>query len=258
MVIIGLVMGGILVGRNLVEAAGIKAQIDQIIKYEVAVNTFRGKYGYLPGDIPDPAASQFGFVSRGIYAGTGDGNGVIEGLWNYSAGTNSPNRNAAGETILFWRDLSTAHLIEDTFNTATATVIPTITTAQLPLYFPASKFGGGYITAYGYHNFSFGVARLTGSSIGNANCASSNWCYNLFSVAQMYAIDSKMDDGLPASGKITAGGSFSYVSPTQTNAQAPASGTCADNGNVGGKVMTYSVTYPGNGLNCYFSYYSNN
>src|ERR1700722_13612838 len=78
LVIIGLIIGGVLVGRELISAAQIRAQISQIEKYNSAANTFRGKYGYLPGDIPDPAAKQYGFATRGTLAGEGDGNGVIE------------------------------------------------------------------------------------------------------------------------------------------------------------------------------------
>ena len=65
LVIIGLIIGGVLVGRDLISAAGVRAQISQIEKYQSAVNTFRGKYGYLPGDISDPTAQQYGFAARG-------------------------------------------------------------------------------------------------------------------------------------------------------------------------------------------------
>ena len=45
LVIIGLIIGGVLVGRDLIAAAQVRAQISQIEKYQTAVNTFRGKYG---------------------------------------------------------------------------------------------------------------------------------------------------------------------------------------------------------------------
>src|SRR5579871_3923101 len=82
LVIIGLIVGGILTGRDLIDAAAQRAQIAQIEKYNTAVNTFRIKYGYLPGDIPDPYASNFGFQARGSVSGEGDGNGIIEGINN--------------------------------------------------------------------------------------------------------------------------------------------------------------------------------
>lgn len=80
LVIIGLIVGGVLVGQDLIRAAAVRGQISQIEKYKTAANTFLGKYGYLPGDIKDPDASNFGFPPRGQYAGEGDGNGIVEGV----------------------------------------------------------------------------------------------------------------------------------------------------------------------------------
>jgi type II secretory pathway pseudopilin PulG len=114
LVVIVLVVGGILVGKNLIDAAGIRAQIFQIEKYNQAANTFKGKYGYLPGDIPNPDATRFGFLSRGTQAGQGDGNGIIQG---YGDGELS-GAIQAGEPVMFWVDLSTANMVDGTFNTA--------------------------------------------------------------------------------------------------------------------------------------------
>ena len=69
LVIIGLIVGGVLVGQDLIRAAAVRAQVSQMEKYNSAVNTFREKTGYLPGDIPDPTASEFGFQARGPWAG---------------------------------------------------------------------------------------------------------------------------------------------------------------------------------------------
>lgn len=80
LVIIGLIIGGILTGQDLINAASIRAQTSQIEKYQTAVHTFQNKYGYLPGDIPNPYASNFGFQTRGTIEGEGDGNGIIEGI----------------------------------------------------------------------------------------------------------------------------------------------------------------------------------
>lgn len=48
LVIIGLIVCGVLVGQGLIRAPGVRAAITQIEKYNTAVNTFVGKYGYLP------------------------------------------------------------------------------------------------------------------------------------------------------------------------------------------------------------------
>src|ERR1700691_433072 len=79
LVIIGLIVGGVLVGQDLIRAAEVRAQISQIEKYNTAVNTFRDKYNALPGDLPPTVPTQFGFAARAGTAGRGDGNGIIEG-----------------------------------------------------------------------------------------------------------------------------------------------------------------------------------
>ena len=72
LVIIGLIVGGVLVGQNLIAAATVRAQITQIEKYNQAVNTFYGKYQALPGDMNVATASQYGFTV-GVDCTTGTG-----------------------------------------------------------------------------------------------------------------------------------------------------------------------------------------
>src|ERR1035438_3595333 len=98
LVIIGLIVGGVLVGQNLINAAAVRAQISQIEKYNSAVNTFRGKYDALPGDISAAAAAQFGFVARSGTTGRGDGNGIVQG----HNGNVAVGWYQVGETLLFW------------------------------------------------------------------------------------------------------------------------------------------------------------
>ena len=64
LVVVALIIGGVLVGQDLIRAAGVRSQITQIEKYQTAANTFRGKYGALPGDMNAATASQFGFPAR--------------------------------------------------------------------------------------------------------------------------------------------------------------------------------------------------
>jgi len=167
-VIIGLVIGGVLVGRDLIDAAAIRSQISQIEKYKTAARTFQVKYGYLPGDIPDPYATQFGFLQRAsslvspAYSGGGDGNGVIEaynasGFICNAGGVNQcGNFGILGELMLFWADLSKAGLIEGNFNSFSLIAVQWPVPAlildatsnkiqQVKTYFSAAKIGYGYI-----------------------------------------------------------------------------------------------------------------
>src|SRR5271155_2823005 len=100
LVIIGLIVGGVLVGQDLIRAAEVRATIAQIEKYNTAVNTFRGKYNALPGDMNAATATAFNFTARGAFAGEGDGNGVIEGISANATGDNNGFLQS-GETTMF-------------------------------------------------------------------------------------------------------------------------------------------------------------
>jgi prepilin-type N-terminal cleavage/methylation domain-containing protein len=278
LVIIGLIIGGVLVGRDLMNVATIRAQISQIEKYQMAVNTFRGKYGYLPGDIPDPTATQYGFQTRGAAAGQGDGNGIIEG--SIGVGNNSGVAEPEGETGAFWVDLSTALLIGGNFTTTGPTIVTpaSVTGAQLALYFPQAKIGqGSYVyvwsngapraggTDLGYDgdNNYFGISAITQILGGATNIIVS---HAGISVAQAYAIDTKVDDGLPQSGKVLAMynswdapsccaafgiGNGSFETSYDGAPVTPSATTCFDNGNQGWTTNHYSMSQNGGaGINC--------
>lgn len=197
LVIIGLIVGGVLVGQNLISAAAVRAQITQIEKFNAAVNSFRGKYdNYLPGDMTQAEASRFGLTTRTGQPGQGDGNGLIEGP-NGAQDTTQ----GGGETGLFWMDLSTTHLIEGSFSSAVATSAPDMTATTVALYMPVAKLGAGnYVYAYDDsvgQNW-FGFSSVTSASSGVIYSAAG------ISVSQAYKIDGKIDDGFPASGNVQA------------------------------------------------------
>lgn len=68
LVIIGLIVGGVLVGRDLIKAAQIRSQISQLQQVNASVNTFRLKYNCLPGDCRNAT----GILSN-VVNGNGDG-----------------------------------------------------------------------------------------------------------------------------------------------------------------------------------------
>jgi prepilin-type N-terminal cleavage/methylation domain-containing protein len=278
LVIIGLIVGGVLVGQNLISASGVRATITQIEKYNTATNTFRGKYGYLPGDIKDPDASMFGFAARGQYAGEGDGNGVLEGT-NLPA---SPNTNygtfeTTGETAMFWVDLSTSHLIDGGFSFAQSAVLPSSSALTVDKLLPTAKMGqGNYIYVYsggpqithaanGGNNLNyFGLSAVGGiTQTGPLNSSPG------LSVRQAFDIDKKVDDGLPQSGRVTSlyvdynslwqlpqwAGAGGVTGAPYTTATPGSATSCFDNGSVAGNVQQYSLTQSnGNGVNCALSF----
>jgi len=198
LVIIGLIVGGVLVGESLIAAAAVRATISQIEKYNQVANTFFGKYGYLPGDIPAGPAAQFGFAARGTLPGQGDGNGLIQG--NNCAGSVSGLNQAGGETVMFWEDLSTAGLIEGGFDTYSGW---SCTASLTNLYYPQAKLGSYFIFAMGLNGinyFHFG-ATYTGYGGGPGQLAGG---LTDMTVSQAYSIDTKTDDGFPQTGRVTA------------------------------------------------------
>jgi len=276
LVIVGLITGGVLVGQDLISAAATRAQISQIEKYQTAVNTFRGKYGYLPGDIPDPYASQYGFQARGSLPGEGDGNGVIEGVYQNIGGNNGLDE-MIGETVMFWVDLSTAQLIDGGFNTASPQVFTESSSTPINAFFPQAKIGvGNYLYAWsgGINSYTtsdernyFGLSAIS-SFCQDCEAASSFNSAAGLTVAQAYNIDKKIDDGLPQSGRVTAmfittgalwaaanTGYYTQTGAAPGTAAQPTNLTCYDNGNNASASMQYSVSQNlGMGINCALSF----
>jgi prepilin-type N-terminal cleavage/methylation domain-containing protein len=268
LVVIGLIVGGILVGQSLISAAGVRATVSQIEKYNTAANTFREKYGYLPGDIPAVPAAQFGFIARGTGPGQGDGNGLIEGGGGSNYGGTG---GGSGEQLVFWVDLSTAGLISGGFSAANFSSSPGTTTIINP-YLPQAQLGGGnyiYVVSGGWGDTSgtasngvnyFGLSAAN-KFAGTGSCTSCLAGANGLTVAQAAAIDAKLDDGMPFTGNVLAAyisnnewiwpGAAAQQPPPNYIAIVPGASTCFDNGDNSSNTMHYSVEVSnGANVNC--------
>jgi len=224
LVIIGLIVGGILVGQDLIKAAEIRATVAQVEKYNAAVNTFRTKYNAIPGDITSAQAVAFGLYSETTLAGTAghqDGNGLIEG--GAAAGT-----NPVGETISFWRHMTDANIVDGNFGTS-ATALPVVTTGvvtgtvtspsqSLP---PTKTTPNNYFVVYAASGINYyqllPVATLTTGpayTYGNVGVTP----------VQAYNMDIKLDDGMPNTGVVQAKG----IASVNGNASFTAASTAAN------------------------------
>lgn len=76
LVVIGLLIGGILKGRELVDNAKVTKTIRELREYEAAVASFQGAYETLPGDMMDPG-DRLPDCADGTCDYGGDGNGKI-------------------------------------------------------------------------------------------------------------------------------------------------------------------------------------
>ncbi len=199
LVIIGLIVGGVLAGQDMIRAAEIRSTIAQLEKYNTAVNTFRDKYGNIPGDILSSDATKFGFTARSGAANRGDGDRQVEAL--------PANPMYLGhETALFWRDLSQVSLIDNGFVTATDALV-TAAAGTIDTYLPPANIGlGHYITIHSSagRNY-FQLSRVISIAAGAYTLE------NAMTPQTAFNIDKKIDDGQPLNGSAQAAWSASAL-----------------------------------------------
>lgn len=111
LVIIGLLLGGVLKGQELINSAKVKNMANDFRNIQVYVYSYQDKFRALPGD--DKAAIQHVTATK-----NGNGNGVIEGVW-------SANSTADTESFNFWQHIRLAGLATGSTVTSDATYSPT-------------------------------------------------------------------------------------------------------------------------------------
>ena len=110
LVIIGLMLGGVLKGQELINSAKVKNLAGDFRNIPVFIYGYQDKFRALPGD--DAAATTHVTASR-----SGDGNGVIDGKWNDLAATDS-------EAFNFWQHIRLAGLSPGSTDRSNADYIP--------------------------------------------------------------------------------------------------------------------------------------
>jgi len=112
LVIIGLLLGGVLRGQELINSAKVKNLAADFRSVPVFIYGYQDKFRRLPGD-DSGAEANVGVTATQI----GNGNGVIEGDWD------SPS--ATVESTLFWLHIRKAGLAAGGVNPAIGTFFPT-------------------------------------------------------------------------------------------------------------------------------------
>jgi prepilin-type N-terminal cleavage/methylation domain-containing protein len=182
LLIIGLIMGGVLKGRELIAGTHLKSTMTELAAIRAAAATFQDKYGGLPGDYAQGQA-QLG-TPHGIRwvsprCGGGDqlcdGDGIIEG------------NGRTNETLLFWQHLGLANLIS---GIEVAAAVDDSIGAGLP----QAAIGGGLAVQHqavgGRPSHWLRLGTGTALTIGVATGA------------QASSIDRKIDDGRPGTGSV--------------------------------------------------------
>ncbi len=205
LVILGLLTGGILSGQSLIRAAELRSASTEFSRYYSAAQAFRDKYFQLPGDFNN--AQAFWGVANAtpatcVTTASTDSktcNGDSDGQLIPSAGSNDSYR--------FWQHLANAGLIEGSYTgvqDGTTNYSSTINNS------PRSKVNGGLWFVWNWGTVSGNPNHFDGvyNNFFELGAATANADPNtaLFKPEELWNIDTKLDDGRPATGKVVARG----------------------------------------------------
>ncbi|MCA0371426.1 MAG: prepilin-type N-terminal cleavage/methylation domain-containing protein [Proteobacteria bacterium] len=204
MIIIGLLIGGIFGGMKLVENANVQKTIQDLKSFDAAGITFKDTYRALPGDMRN-ASTRLPNCTATPCATNGNGDRKIGGDL-----ANSPII-ATDEEFTFWSHLSAAGLIS-------ASIQPT-TNLMFGEGQPETPINGGY-RMWGYYNGLF----WTTNNISSRHVL---WMSDKYSddfgtatsqdqdsipCRLSRQVDTKMDDGMPVTGRVMVWGAC-YAAP---------------------------------------------
>lgn len=206
LVILGLLTGGILAGQSLIRAAELRSVASDYQRWVTATRSFQDKYLALPGDMAyatkfwgdNAAACADAAVADGT-PGTcnGDGDGKLWG--SVTAGT-------TGERFQYWNQLALAGLIEGGYTGLAGA-------GSSDACIPGSNIPAGKLSNSGwstrYDGTTGGPAATFSLFYGNRfNFGSivSAWDPSgaILTPAELWNLDTKLDDGKPARGKLIA------------------------------------------------------
>ncbi len=210
LVILGLLVGGILAGQSLIRASEVRSVITEANRFNTAALGFRDKYFGWPGDITNAtaiwgkdttsAAACAGSAGTAATPGTcnGDGDGYVV---QYA------------EAFRLWQQLNLAGLLEGSYPgyiSPQANTTPTVPGRDMP----ASRLGkGGWtvekLSQLSTINYELGYSDLPDKKFNFMILGGPNAAYwsnaPVLRPEEAWNIDTKMDDGTPASGKIRVG-----------------------------------------------------
>lgn len=223
LVILGLLVGGVLTGQSLIRASELRSAITDYNKYVTAVNAFKDKYFALPGDLTNATsfwgaahatpATCYTTIGTGTQTCNGDGDGFVSGT---SGGD-------VHETFRFWQHLANAGLIEGTYTGVpggacwinmiggTNTPRSKVSNAIWGIREPLNASGIPDIFNGTYRNWMQLGGAQTCDNLGSA-----------FKPEEVWNVDVKIDDGMPALGKVLVRSGNQLSTCTTTVANNPA------------------------------------
>ena len=193
LIIIGLIIGGILKGQEVIEASRQKAIITQIDEVRASINTFADKYSALPGDYLRATER----LRPDMIDGSGDGIIGVGNLDGISQVASEPSNTS--EYVEFWNQLAAARLISGTRILTNST--PDFFGEGSP--FPESDIpGSGMTVVYGNYDVDSNIERRSHwlriqKALGEVGRATES-----MSPKMMFEIDVKMDDSIGTDGTV--------------------------------------------------------
>lgn len=215
LVILGLLVGGILAGQSLIHAAELRTVTTETQRFTTALYAFRNKYMALPGDMPNATAFWTSLGGTGADATcqniSATGTPTCNGNGNGDIGTSAVTND---ERLRAWQHLANAGLIEGQYTgiPGSGGAYHMIAGQNVPV---ARVSGGAYHIMTGHAGRA--VADGPGSHFAGVwgltdeiRASTSAGAYQpVFIPADLWNLDTKMDDGRPATG-----GVFTYRNQT--------------------------------------------
>lgn len=202
MIIIGLLIGGILKGQELINNARVSSTVAQVKAVESGISGFRDKYGGMPGDIAGANTRLPNCLAALCFqAAVGNGDGFVQTGTANDPGAASATTNEAGIAFI---QLGAAGFLGGV-NSGTATF-------GSGTSHPVTPIGG--VWNFGYSDGATPVTGFNGAA-GNLQAGhyvvASNTAGAVaaattvpFQPVQAAAIDRKVDDGMPNTGIVRA------------------------------------------------------
>ena len=218
MVIIGLIIGGVLVGQDMIRSAELQSVAKDVTQFKIAVNNFKGKYQALPGDMsnatsywPQVAASCTNQAGTNGQTCNGDGSGTVTVGW--------ANSSTWYELFRFWQQLALSGFLPGSYTgVAGSNAVTEFVPGQNT---PASKLKNGtYCLWYssvllgqpGFFDGNYGHF----FSIGTHNSGGHPWI-PIFNPVEAASLDAKIDDGKPGTGAVASNADTSCTTTTDAN-----------------------------------------
>ena len=201
LVIIGLIIGGITVGADMIRSAELNSIVSDYHKYKVAVNSYKLKYNALPGDHKNATAywgaahatpaTCYTTASTGTETCDGNGDGMINSA---DGGTN------LSERYRMWQHLANAEILSGQF-TGVAGAAGTYD-SDVGINVPEHRMNGGVLTMYSGNDLNQFAEHRNKQSMSFFAELPAGLFGGFIPPTDAMTIDTKIDDGKPGLGKV--------------------------------------------------------